>query len=139
MERTLAIIKPDAVKKQAVGKIIDIIEQAGFAINALKMIKLSPADAGKFYASHHGKPFYEPLVGFMSSGPIVVMVLRADNAISRWRQIMGATDPAKAESGTIRKMFGNFTRENATHGSDSPESAAREISFFFDEQELAGS
>ena len=131
MERTLSIIKPDATSRNITGKINAMIEDAGLKIVAQKMIRLSPEQAEGFYAEHKGKSFFDNLVQFMSSAPIIVQVLEADDAIARYRKIMGATNPAVAEEGTIRKTFALSIDKNSVHGSDSPESAAREISFFF--------
>jgi nucleoside-diphosphate kinase len=131
VENTLAIIKPDAVKKKVAGEIIKNIEKHGFDIIHLKMLHLSKKEAKGFYIVHKDKPFYKSLTDFMTSGKIIVMVLERDNAISQWRHIMGATDPAKAESGTLRQKFGSTVEKNATHGSDSPETAEWEINYFF--------
>lgn len=136
MERTLSIIKPDATSRQITGKINAMIEEAGLKIVAQKMIKLSVAQAEEFYEEHKGKAFFENLVQFMSSAPIIVQVLEADNAIALYRKIMGATNPAVAEKGTIRKTFALSIDKNSVHGSDSPESAAREIRFFFSNIEI---
>ena len=136
MERTLSIIKPDATNRNIIGKINSMIEDAGLKIVAQKMIKLSKEQAAMFYAEHHGKPFFDNLVNFMSSAPVVVQVLEADNAISLYRKIMGATNPEVAEEGTIRKNFALSIDKNSVHGSDSPTSAAREISFFFSQTEI---
>jgi nucleoside-diphosphate kinase len=133
---TFAIIKPDAVSAGHTGKIIDRIISAGFRLRAMKMIHQSRKQAEGFYAVHHGKPFFEGLTEFMSSAPCVVMVLEKDGAVKAWRDLMGATDPAKADAGTIRKEFGASVGENATHGSDSDENAAIEISYFFNRLEL---
>ena len=133
MEKTLAIIKPDAVKAKNAGKIIDRIEKEGFSIVGMKKINVSKAQADDFYAVHKGKGFYEELTSFLSSGPVVVMVLEKDHAIKAWRDLMGATDPAKAEANTLRKLYGINIGSNATHGSDAPETAAQEIKFFFPE------
>jgi nucleoside-diphosphate kinase len=133
---TFAIIKPDAVGAGHAGKIIDRIIAGGFRIRALKMIHQTRKQAEGFYEVHRGKPFYEGLTEFMSSGPCVVMVLERDGAVKAWRDLMGATDPAKADAGTIRKEFGGSVGENATHGSDSDENAAIEISYFFSKLEL---
>ncbi len=138
MERTLAIIKPDAVSRNLIGKIVSMIEEAGIRIVAMKMLKLTKEQAKGFYHVHKGKPFFDSLTDFMSSGPIVVMVLEGDNVISRWRELMGATDPAKAGEGTIRRMFGLDVEKNSVHGSDSPESAKYEISYFFNSLEIVG-
>src|SRR6266403_3730603 len=133
---TFAIIKPDAVRAGHTGKIIDRIISSGFRIRALKMIQQSRAQAEGFYDVHRGKPFFEGLTEFMSSAPCVVMVLEKEGAVKAWRDLMGATDPAKADAGTIRKEFGTSVGENATHGSDSDESAAIEIAYFFNRLEL---
>jgi len=133
---TFAIIKPDAVSAGHTGKIIDRIIRAGFRIRGMKMIHQSRKQAEGFYEVHRGKPFYEGLTEFMSSGPCVVMVLEKEGAVKAWRDLMGATDPAKADDGTIRKEFGGSVGENATHGSDSDENAAIEISYFFGKLEL---
>jgi|SRR5215475_1369090 len=135
-ERTLAIIKPDAVDKGVMGEIITRIERSGFTIVAAKMIHLSPAEAGGFYAVHRERPFYESLCAFMTQGPVLVMALDGDNAIARWRELMGATDPARAATGTIRKDFASSIEANAVHGSDSPETAAFELAYFFSALEL---
>jgi nucleoside-diphosphate kinase len=131
MERTFAIIKPDAVGRRLTGQILDRIEQAGFQIRAMRMVRLGQPEAEGFYAVHRDKPFFGSLTSFMSSGPAVVMVLEAPDAIRRWRETMGATDPAKAGEGTIRKAFGTSIERNATHGSDAPETASYEIGYFF--------
>ena len=128
---TFAIIKPDAVSAGHTGKIIDRIIAGGFGIRALKMIHQTRKQAEGFYEVHRGKPFYDGLTEFMSSGPCVVMALEKEGAVKAWRDLMGATDPAKADEGTIRKEFGGSVGENATHGSDSDENAAIEISYFF--------
>lgn len=134
--QTFAIIKPDAVNAGHMGKIIDRIIAGGFRIRALKMIHQTRKQAEGFYEVHRGKPFYEGLTEFMSSGPCVVMVLEKEGAVKAWRDLMGATDPAKADQGTIRKEFGGSVGENATHGSDSDENAAIEIAYFFSKLEL---
>ena len=134
--QTLAIIKPDAVSVGHTGKISDRIIAGGFRIRALKMVHQTRKQAEGFYEVHRGKPFYEGLTEFMSSGPCVVMVLEKGGAVKAWRDLMGATDPAKADEGTIRKEFGSSVGENATHGSDSDENAAIEISYFFSQVEL---
>ena len=133
---TFAIIKPDAVNAGDTGKIIDRIISGGFRIRAMKMIQQSRQQAEGFYDIHRGKPFFEGLTEFMSSAPCVVMVLEKDGAVKAWRDLMGATDPAKAEAGTIRKEFGGSVGENATHGSDSDENAAVEIAYFFNRLEI---
>ena len=131
MERTFAIIKPDAVEAKAAGRILARIEEEGFRIVGLRMENLTVKEAEGFYAVHRERPFFNDLTAFMSSGPCVVMVLEADNAIKRWRDTMGVTDPAKADEGSLRKLFGTNIERNATHGSDAPETAAEEISYFF--------
>jgi nucleoside-diphosphate kinase len=131
IERTLAIIKPDAVGRGLSGDIIKRIEGAGLKIRAMRLIRLGRAQAEAFYEVHKSRPFYGSLCEYMSSGPVVVMALEADGAIAKWRDLMGATDPAKAAPGTIRKDFGMDVEKNATHGSDAPETAAHEVSFFF--------
>jgi nucleoside-diphosphate kinase len=136
MEKTFTILKPDTVKAGNAGAVISRLEQAGFRIRALKMIHLSPAEAEGFYHVHRERPFFGSLVKFMSEGPIVPMVLEADNAIEKLRKVMGATDPAKADAGTIRKDFGSNIERNAIHGSDGPDTAAFEIAYFFNQLEL---
>ncbi len=136
MERTLGIIKPNAVKKNVTGKVLSMYEEAGFGIAAMKKVQLSAAVAKGFYAEHLGKPFFENLVAFMTSGPVVLVVLEGDDAILRNRKLMGATNPAEADEGTIRKLYADSFTENAVHGSDSPASAAREISYFFNVFEI---
>ena len=136
MERTFAIIKPDATAKRHTGRILERIEDAGFQIRAMKTLKLTRAEAEGFYAVHRERPFFKGLTEFMASGPIVAMVLEAPDAIRKWRTLMGATDPAKADPGTIRKEFATSIGENATHGSDAPETAAFEIGYFFAGMEL---
>jgi nucleoside-diphosphate kinase len=135
--RTFTMIKPDAMKKGVQGKIIDHILQAGFKIVALKMTKLSSEKAGEFYAIHKERPFYGELVEFMSSGPIIAAVLEKDNAVADFRKTIGATDPAKADEGTIRKLYASSVGENAVHGSDSDENAQIESNFFFSGLEQA--
>jgi nucleoside-diphosphate kinase len=135
-ERTLAIIKPDAVEKGVAGEIITRIERAGFTILAARMMHLSPAQAEGFYIVHRERPFYGSLCAFMTRGPVVVLVLHGEGAIGRWRELMGATDPARAAPGTIRRDFASSIEANAVHGSDSPESAAIEIPYFFSALEL---
>jgi nucleoside-diphosphate kinase len=136
-ERTLAIIKPDAVKARYTGKIIQRIEEAGFTIRAMRLLNLSTQEAEGFYAVHRERPFFGSLTAFMSSGPAVVMALEAPDAIRKWRTLMGATDPAKADAGTLRKEFGASIEYNATHGSDAPDTAAFEIGYFFPGIDLA--
>ncbi len=128
---TLAIIKPNAVANNHIGAILDRLESKGLKIKALEMIQLTPAQAQEFYKEHHERPFYPDLVKFMTSGPVVVLVLEGKDAVTKNREIMGATDPKKAAAGTIRADFAKSLTENAIHGSDSPESARREILFFF--------
>ena len=135
-ERTLAIVKPDAVERRLAGRIIQRAEEAGFEIRAMRRIHLSKQDAEGFYAVHRARPFFGSLTAFMSSGPAIVMVLEAPDAIRKWRTLMGATDPAKAEAGTLRKEFAESIERNATHGSDAPETAAYEIGYFFAGVEL---
>jgi nucleoside-diphosphate kinase len=136
IERTLAIIKPDAASRGLTGEILSRIHQAGFAIAAIRSLRLTLAEAEGFYAVHRGKGFFGELTAFMSSGKIVVMVLEADGAIARWRETMGATDPARAAAGTIRREFGTSIQNNCTHGSDAPETAAFEIAYFFSGRDL---
>lgn len=136
MELTLAIIKPDAVGRQLTGQILGRVETAGFRVRALRMVRLSKQEAEGFYAVHREKPFFGGLTDFMSSGPAVVMVLEAPDAIRRWRDVMGVTDPAKAAPGTLRKEYGTSIERNATHGSDAAETAAFEIGYFFRGMEL---
>jgi nucleoside-diphosphate kinase len=131
IERTLTIIKPDAVARGAVGQIIARFEQAGLKIRAAKLVHLSPAQAAGFYIVHKERPFYQSLCAFMTQGPCMPMLLEGESAIARLRELMGATDPAKAAAGTIRKDFASSIEANAVHGSDSPESAAFEIQYFF--------
>ena len=130
-EKTLAIIKPDAVKKNIIGKIIQRIEDEGFKIAAMKMLRLTKDEAKGFYIVHKTKPFYEGLTDFMSSGPVVAMTLEREDAIAHWRQVMGATDPAQAKPGTLRHAYGFSVERNATHGSDARETAEWEIDYFF--------
>jgi nucleoside-diphosphate kinase len=136
MDLTLAIIKPDAVAARHAGHIIQRIEREGFQIRAMKLLRLSRADAEGFYAVHRERPFFAGLTTFMSSGPVVVLALAAPEAIARWRALMGATDPAKADAGTLRKEFGSSIERNATHGSDAPDTAAFELGYFFPGMEL---
>jgi nucleoside-diphosphate kinase len=131
IERTLSIIKPDAARRNLTGAINDRFEKRGLRIIAQKRLQLSPAQAERFYEIHAGRPFYRSLVNYMSSGPIVVQVLEGENAVALNREIMGATDPANAASGTIRKDFAESIEANSVHGSDSPENAVQEIAFFF--------
>ena len=135
-ERTLAIVKPDAVAQHKIGAVLARAEGAGLRLVAGKLLRLSRDDAARFYVVHRERPFYESLCGFMSSGPVFVGVLEGENAIARWRDIMGATDPAKAAAGSVRRDFGTNVERNATHGSDAPDTARWEIGFFFGEYEL---
>ena len=137
MQRTLSIIKPDAVKKNLIGKIAARFEEEGLRIAAMRKVHLSKREAEGFYAVHAERPFFGELTDFMSSGPAVVMVLEGENAISRNREIMGATNPAEAAEGTIRKLYAGSIGENAVHGSDAPETAAVEIAYFFRDTELS--
>lgn len=136
IERTLSIIKPDAVAKNVIGDIIGRFEKNGLKVVAAKMLSLSEQRAGGFYAEHQGKGFFADLIAFMTSGPVVVQVLEGENAVELNRTLMGATNPREAEPGTIRADFAETIDANAVHGSDSPESAAREISYFFDPSEI---
>jgi len=136
IERTLSLVKPDAVGKNHIGRIYRRFEDAGLCIVAARMLHLSRDQAERFYAVHRERPFYPSLVEFMTSGPIMAQVLEGENAIAKNREVMGATDPAKAAVGTIRADFAANVERNAVHGSDAPETAAREIAFFFSEQEI---
>ena len=136
IERTLSIIKPDAVKRGFIGEILSRIHRDGFTIVAIRSLRLTEEEAGGFYAVHRSKGFFGELTQFMSSGKIVAIALEADGAIKRWRDTMGATDPAKAAPGTLRKEFGASIQNNATHGSDAPETAAFEIAYFFPGHDL---
>jgi nucleoside-diphosphate kinase len=136
MERTLSIIKPDAVRKNVIGEIISRFEKNGLRIAAMKKIWMTKEEAKGFYIVHKERPFYNDLTSFMSEGPIVIMVLEGENAIAKNREIMGATNPANAEPGTIRKDFAENIERNAVHGSDAPETAAFEIKYFFSELEI---
>lgn len=135
-ERTLSIIKPDAVEKNVIGEIYSRFEKAGLRIVAAKMMRLDEASAGGFYAEHKERSFFPDLISFMISGPVMVQVLEGDNAVAVNRDLMGATNPAEAEAGTIRADFAKSIDANAVHGSDSPESAAREIEYFFKDSEI---
>ena len=135
IEQTLAIVKPDGVARNLVGEVIRRIESNGLQIKALKMMHLSKTQAEGFYAVHREKPFFPSLTAFMSEGPVVLMILSGDGAIRRWRDLMGATDPAIAAAGTIRKDFGQSIERNTTHGSDAPETAAFETAYFFSQLE----
>ena len=136
MERTLAILKPDAVAAQKIGKVVARIEAAGFRIVGMRMLRLTPQTAGKFYEVHKERPFYQDLVSFMSSDRVVVLALEKDNAVADFRKLIGATDPAEAAPGTIRKEFATSKQNNIVHGSDSPENAEIEIAFYFSEKDL---
>lgn len=136
IEKTFAVIKPDALEKGVVGEICGRIEEAGLKIVGMKMIKMSPKQAEGFYAVHKERPFFNGLVQYMTSGPCVVICLEGNNAIKRWRDLMGATDPEKAAEGTLRCDYGSSIERNATHGSDAPETARFEIAFFFEPGEL---
>ena len=136
MERTLGIIKPDAVVARKTGRILVHLEEAGFRCRALRMTRLSEAQAGAFYAVHRERPFFSSLVAFMTSGPLIPMVLEAGGAVAKLRETIGATDPTEAEEGTVRMLFAESKERNAIHASDSVENAAREISFFFSGHEL---
>lgn len=136
VERTLSIIKPDAVGKNAIGEIVGRFEKAGLNVVAMKMLHLSKEQAEGFYAEHKERPFFGDLVSFMTSGPVVVQVLEGDNAIAKNRELMGATNPKEADAGTIRADFASSIDANAVHGSDSPESAEREVSYFFGADEI---
>ena len=130
-EMTFSIIKPNAIQKNAIGGIINMFEKNGLTIAAAKLVNLSKAQCEEFYAEHKARPFFGELVSFMTSGPVMLMALYGENAVSKNREIMGATDPAKAADGTIRKLYGDNVGSNAVHGSDSPESAARELEIWF--------
>lgn len=136
VERTLAILKPDCVRKNLQGEVLNRIQKAGFKVLGFKQIRLTKASAGEFYAVHKGRPFYEGLVDFMMSGPCVPIALEKENAIADYRTLIGATDPKEAAEGTIRKLFADNKGENIVHGSDSPENGIREVAFFFSEAEL---
>lgn len=136
IERTLGIVKPDAVAKGHAGDILAIVEKKGFRIIGMKMRRISREEAEAFYAVHKHRPFFSGLVKFMTEGPVVVFVVEREDAIAKWREVMGATNPAKAEEGTIRKRFAENIERNCVHGSDSPETAAQEIPFFFSSAEL---
>jgi len=131
MEQTLSIIKPNAFKKKLVGKIITLIEEQGMEITAARVKTLSRAEAEGFYAEHRERPFFQGLVSFMTSGPVMLMALHGQGAVEKYRKLMGATDPAKAAPGTIRKLYGENIEANSVHGSDSPASASREVAYFF--------
>jgi nucleoside-diphosphate kinase len=134
---TLAIIKPDAVQAGNAGKVLAHLEAQGFKIRAARLVRLSPPQAEGFYAVHRERPFFRPLVAFMTSGPALALALERDNAVAHLREVIGATDPAEAKAGTIRKLYAQSKERNAIHASDSPDNAAREVAFFFPESELA--
>jgi nucleoside-diphosphate kinase len=136
LERTLSIVKPDAVARNIIGEIYSRFEKGGLTIIAARMLRLTVEQAGGFYAEHEGKPFFDDLVAYMTSGPVVVQVLEGDDAIARNRELMGATNPKEAAPGTIRADFAESVEANAVHGSDSPESAEREIRYFFEPDEI---
>jgi nucleoside-diphosphate kinase len=136
LERTFAIIKPDAVACGIAGEILSTIEKNGFRIRGMRMVRLHREEAEGFYAVHRGKPFFSGLVDFMTEGPVIVMLLEREDAIQKWREVMGATNPANAAEGTIRKRFGTAIDRNCVHGSDAPETARTEIAYFFREVEL---
>ena len=138
MDQTFSIIKPDATKRNLTGSINSVIETNGLRIIAQKRIKLTNDQAKKFYDVHNDKPFFSDLIEYMTSGPVVVQVLQADNAVKKYREVMGATNPENAEEGTIRKLFALNVQENSVHGSDSDENALKEIEFFFNENEIVG-
>jgi len=135
-EKTLSIVKPDAVRAGNLGAVLDAIERSGLRIVAMKMLHLDQARAEGFYAVHRERPFFKDLVKFMTSGPVVVSVLEGDDAVARYRKLMGATDPAKADAGTLRKQFASNIEQNAVHGSDSAENARSEVAYFFSATEL---
>jgi nucleoside-diphosphate kinase len=131
IERTLSIVKPDAVEKHKTGEIVARLEKEGFVVKAMRRLHLTRAEAEGFYAEHKGRGFFDELCSFMSRGPIVVMALEREDAVAKYREVIGATDPAKAAEGTIRKLYGSHVGENAVHGSDKTSTAAREIAYFF--------
>jgi len=136
LERTLAILKPDCVSAKKTGKVLDRIEAAGFRILGMKMVRLTPETAGKFYEVHKERGFYKDLVNFMSGGPVVVLALEKENAVADFRKLIGATDPAEAAPGTIRRDFATSKQNNVVHGSDSPENGRLEVAFYFSNKEL---
>ena len=138
VQQTLSIIKPDAVARSLQGAILAMIQEAGLKVKAMKMIHLSKAEAEGFYAVHKERPFFGSLTDFMSSGPVVVSVLEADDAITKYRELMGATNPDNADEGTIRKLYALDIEKNSVHGSDAPETAATEIAYFFNQLEIVG-
>jgi nucleoside-diphosphate kinase len=137
MQTTFSIIKPDAVKLGNAGKILALLEGAGFRVKALRMLKLSKSQAEGFYAVHRERPFFNSLVTFMTEGPVIVMALEREDAVKKLREVMGATNPANADAGTIRKLFAESIERNSIHGSDAPETAAEELKYFFTTQELS--
>lgn len=139
MEQTLAIIKPDATGRNLIGQILALLEDAEFRVRAMRMMRLTKAQAREFYAVHEDRPFYAELVDFMTSGPVVPMLLERDDAVAGLREVIGATDPAEAEEGTVRALYAESKGRNSIHASDAPETAAREIRFFFSEaEEISG-
>lgn len=138
VQRTFSIIKPDAVARNLQGEILAMIQKAGLRIVAMKMVRLTRAQAEAFYAVHKERPFYQDLVSYMTSGPVVCSVLEGEDAVAAYRRLMGATDPAKAEEGTIRRIYAESVEANAVHGSDAPGTAAQEIAFFFSQTEIVG-
>lgn len=136
VERTFGIVKPDAVEKGAAGGVVDMIQKAGLKVIGLRMLRMTQAQAEAFYAVHSARPFYRDLVKFMTSGPVVVMALEGENAIARYREVMGPTDSTKAPEGTIRNKYGTNIEKNAVHGSDGPDTAKNEVAFFFTAAEL---
>ncbi len=136
VERTLAIVKPDGVEKNIVGKVVNRIEEEGFSIRAMRMACLSRREAEGFYAVHRGRPFFGSLVEFMTRGPVVLLVLEREDAISKWREVMGATNPEQAAEGTLRKMYASGIEENTVHGSDALETSRFEIAWFFPESQI---
>lgn len=136
MERTLLIVKPDGVKRNLIGEVLKRVEESGLIIKSMKMLQLDRRTAGRFYAVHRERPFYQSLIEYMTSGPVVVVALEGTNAVTRHRNLIGATDPDKAEEGTIRRLFGESVEKNTVHGSDSPENGLIETAFFFSAAEL---
>ena len=136
IERTLCVLKPDCVRKNLQGEVLGRIQKAGFRVLGIRQLRMSREEAGEFYAVHKGRPFYDGLVEFMTSGPCVAVALEKVNAVADYRELIGATDPKEAEPGTIRKLFADSKRENIVHGSDSPENGLMEVAFFFAESEL---
>ena len=136
MEKTLAIIKPDGVQKNVIGNILHRVEDSGLVILSIRMLQLDRKTAGRFYEVHSKRPFYQSLIEYMTSGPVVVVALEGTNAVNRWRQLIGATDPSKAEKNTIRNKYGESVERNTVHGSDSPENGTIETAFFFNSSEL---